>query len=309
MTTQTSLIGFSSALATASRFSRTGASMCTYGRGFRTDGELLHVRVGRVEQAAALRNRHDGDRVGQAVGDEVRAFDRIDRDVDLAAAASDFFADVEHRRFVALALADNDAPGDLHLAERLAHLFDGGAVGGVAFAAPHPARSGQRRAFGHFHEVERMGRVVQHRARNRACHPGLATREAAHFLLKTFAPCPQIPISLSPPQASRSRSSRRSARCGLAVARCGRAGGADPWVLRVVCGRSCRATTPPSSQVGLCRVHGRRRRGRACALGRPTRATSHTAPASRSCARCSYDALTWVPFLLLWLTFVSRLRS
>ena len=76
---------------------------------------------------------------GQSVGDEVRALDRIDGDVDLFAAAADLLADVEHRCFVALALADNDAPGDLHLAERFAHLLDGSAVGGVAFAAAHPA--------------------------------------------------------------------------------------------------------------------------------------------------------------------------
>ena len=53
-------------------------------------------------------------------------------------AAAELLADVEHRRLVALAFADDDAAGDLHLVERFAHRLDGGAVGDVAFAAAHP---------------------------------------------------------------------------------------------------------------------------------------------------------------------------
>ena len=51
--------------------------------GARSDDQLFHVEIGRVEQAAAVRCREHGDRVGRAGGTQVRALERIDRDVDL----------------------------------------------------------------------------------------------------------------------------------------------------------------------------------------------------------------------------------
>jgi hypothetical protein len=48
----------------------------------RPDAELLEVRVGGVEEAALLGRGEDRDRAGLAVGDEVRALERVDGDVD-----------------------------------------------------------------------------------------------------------------------------------------------------------------------------------------------------------------------------------
>ena len=48
----------------------------------RADAQLLHVRVRGVGQAARLRRGQHGDRAGLAVGDEVRALERVDGDVD-----------------------------------------------------------------------------------------------------------------------------------------------------------------------------------------------------------------------------------
>ena len=49
----------------------------------RADRDLLHVRVGRVEQLALARPWRSRDGVGRAGGAQVRALERIDRDVDL----------------------------------------------------------------------------------------------------------------------------------------------------------------------------------------------------------------------------------
>ena len=49
-------------------------------------------------------------------------------------AVADLLADVEHRRLVALALADDDAAADVQVAEGAAHRLGGGAVGAVAVA-------------------------------------------------------------------------------------------------------------------------------------------------------------------------------
>ena len=72
---------------------------------------------------------------GLAVGDEVRALQRVDRDVDsrdVVASAPrppDLLADVEHRSLVALALADDDRAGEVDLVHRPAHRLGRGRVG------------------------------------------------------------------------------------------------------------------------------------------------------------------------------------
>ena len=50
--------------------------------GDRPDAQLLHVRVRGVGQATGLRCGEDRDSSGLAVGDEVGALQRVDRDVD-----------------------------------------------------------------------------------------------------------------------------------------------------------------------------------------------------------------------------------
>ena len=112
----------------------------------RPDAQLLHVGVRGVGQAAGLRGGQHGDRTGLAVGHEVGALQRVDRDVDarhvgpLGTGAPDPLADVQHRRLVALALADDDAAGELDLVHRPAHRFGGRGIGAVALAATHEPR-------------------------------------------------------------------------------------------------------------------------------------------------------------------------
>src|SRR5688500_101226 len=66
------------------------------------DHDLVHVNVGRVEQAALFRGGDGGDRVRRSGGAKVRSFERIDGDVDLGVdlafrpAAAERLADVEH---------------------------------------------------------------------------------------------------------------------------------------------------------------------------------------------------------------------
>ena len=81
-----------------------------------------------------------------------RALERVERDVDLRAAAlrrPDLLADVEHRRFVALALADHHGAVHRQLVERGAHRFDRGGIGGFLVAAADQLRRGDRRGLGH----------------------------------------------------------------------------------------------------------------------------------------------------------------
>ncbi len=113
---------------------------------------------------------------GKPVGDQVRPFDRIDGDVDLFAAAADFLADEEHRRLVALAFADDDASGDLHLAERFAHLLDRRAVGGVALAAAHPARAASAALSVTFTKSSEWTGWLKTVCADRACHALQATK-------------------------------------------------------------------------------------------------------------------------------------
>ena len=75
-------------------------------------------------------------------------------------ARADLLADVQHRRLVALALADHDRAVNRQLVERGAHRFDRGGVGGLLVAAPDQLGRGDRRGLGdadhfeHEHAVE-----------------------------------------------------------------------------------------------------------------------------------------------------------
>ena len=99
----------------------------------------------------------DRERIGASFRRDRRAFQRIERDVDLrpgSLRAADLLADIEHRRLVALALADHHGAVDLERVERLAHRFDCGSVGGLFVAPPDQLRRGDRGCLGHADEFE-----------------------------------------------------------------------------------------------------------------------------------------------------------
>ena len=127
----------------------------------RPDAQLVQVGVRGVDQAARLGRGEDRDGVGLPVGDEVRALERVDRDVDVgpgvapAPCPADLLADVEHRRLVALAFADDDRAGELDLVHRPAHGLDRGLVGAVVIPATHVARGCDGRGLGDADHLER----------------------------------------------------------------------------------------------------------------------------------------------------------
>ena len=129
--------------------------------GDRPHAQLLEVRVGSVGQAAGLRRGEDRDRPGLPVGDEVGALQGIDRDVHprhvvaVAIGPPDAFADVQHRRLVPLALADDDPPGEVDLVHRPAHRLGRRGIRLVLGSAAHePGRCDGRR-LGHADHLER----------------------------------------------------------------------------------------------------------------------------------------------------------
>ena len=134
------------------------------------DHQLLHVEVGRVQQAAFIGCGQHGDGVGRTHGAQVRALERVDGDVHLVVGAAvavalpgqpDLLADVEHRRLVALALADDDGAVDRHGVELAPHGLDGRLVRAVAVALAHRVGAGDGRLFDHAQELE--GEVGFHR--------------------------------------------------------------------------------------------------------------------------------------------------
>ena len=78
------------------------------------DHDLFHVAVGRVQQSATFGSGQHRDGAGRAGGAQVRAFQGIDGDVHfrnfgaVGKLGADFFADVEHGRLIAFALANHD---------------------------------------------------------------------------------------------------------------------------------------------------------------------------------------------------------
>jgi hypothetical protein len=115
-----------------------------------------------VDQPAALRGGENGDGVCQAVGDQIGALQRIDRDVDLGLAGpllADRLADPQHRRLVALALTDDDRAADLDVFQRAAHRLGRRAIRFVPIATTHEARRSDGRLLGHTNHLERQERL------------------------------------------------------------------------------------------------------------------------------------------------------
>ena len=128
----------------------------------RTDRDLLHVDVGRMQQRAAIGHRHGRDRARHVLGAQRGAFERVDGDVDLGAGVqADLLADEEHRRLVALALADHDGALDRQPVELAAHRIDRGLVGALLVAVAAQPRRRHRRALRHPDDFERENALEQ----------------------------------------------------------------------------------------------------------------------------------------------------
>ena len=126
----------------------------------RSDGDLVHVDVGRVQKPAALGDREHRERIWHRLGADRRALERIDRDVDLRALArADLLADVKHRRFVHLAFADDDGAADRQLGELAPHGIDRDLVGGLLLPAPAQVRCRDRRGLGDARDLENQHAV------------------------------------------------------------------------------------------------------------------------------------------------------
>src|SRR2546421_4261183 len=96
--------------------------------------------LGVIERAMSTGERDDRNRIWQAFGKERRALDRINGDIDLWwRTVTNPLADIEHRRLVFLAFADDDHAVHLDLPERVAHGGDRSAISLVLIAPPHPA--------------------------------------------------------------------------------------------------------------------------------------------------------------------------
>ena len=113
--------------------------------------------------AQALGRGQHGQRVGGTECAQVGALERIDGNVHLREATggvalrsrADLLADVEHRRFVALAFADDDGAVDRQRIHLLPHRFDSHLIGEVPIALPHRVCAGDGRLLDDADEVER----------------------------------------------------------------------------------------------------------------------------------------------------------
>ena len=122
-----------------------------------------------MQQAALVRGGEHGNRVGRPGRAQVGALERIDGDVHLRETAgraaaervrhADSLADVEHRRIVAFAFADDDGAVDRDGVHDLAHRLDGDLIGLVTVALPHGVGARDRRLLDDAQEFERKIRV------------------------------------------------------------------------------------------------------------------------------------------------------
>src|SRR5712671_7262163 len=122
----------------------------------RPDGDLFHVDVRRMQERPAFGHGHGCDGAGHVLGAKRRAFEWIDRDIDLwPFLGPDLFADEQHGGFVEFALADHDRPVDGQLVELSPHCVDGCLVRRLFNATTAQACRRHRRALGDAHDFDR----------------------------------------------------------------------------------------------------------------------------------------------------------
>ena len=124
----------------------------------RTDHDLFHVAVRRVQQPAAFGSGQHCDRAGRARGTQIRAFQRIDGDVDFGnfgavrKLGANFLADVEHGRLIAFTFADHDGAAHGDRIHGFAHGLGRDLVGKFAFSLAHGVSGGDG---GSLHHAEK----------------------------------------------------------------------------------------------------------------------------------------------------------
>ncbi len=122
----------------------------------RTDRDLVHVDIGRVQQRVLLGHRQRGNGAGHVLGAERGALQRIDGNIHLRPVfGADFLADEQHRRLVHFALADDDGTVDGEATKLASHGVDGRLVGLLFSAAAAQPRRGHRGPFGDADDFER----------------------------------------------------------------------------------------------------------------------------------------------------------
>ena len=114
-----------------------------------------------MQQTPTFGGGQHGDGSGRTGGAQVRAFERIDGDVDfwnvpaVGKLGADFFADIEHGRFVAFALADDDGGAHGNRVHGPPHGLSGNLVAELALALSHGVCGGDCGYLHHAHKFQR----------------------------------------------------------------------------------------------------------------------------------------------------------
>ena len=110
--------------------------------------------------------REDGERVGRARRAEVRALERVHRDVhfrqtgDPGSTLADLLADEQHRRFIALPFSDHDRAVDRNRIQDLPHRLHCHLIGSMPIAVAHGVRRGNRGVLDNAQELQ--GQIKRH---------------------------------------------------------------------------------------------------------------------------------------------------
>lgn len=133
----------------------------------RTNRNFLHIDVRRIQKRAALRHRHGRNRARHVLGAKGRALERVDSDINFrTGVGADLFADEQHRRFVALTLANHHRTLDWNLVEFAPHGVHRSLVGSLFVAVAPEPRGGHRSALSHANDFECENAFQQKLRRN-----------------------------------------------------------------------------------------------------------------------------------------------
>ena len=121
--------------------------------GTRANGNFIHIHIGSVKQASFGSNSNYGDSARLAFGNKVRAFNRVNRNINFRAARTDMLADVQHRRFVHFAFTDYNRTADIYRIKHFSHRVNGKLVSPVFITAANAAAAGNSGSFRYTDEL------------------------------------------------------------------------------------------------------------------------------------------------------------
>ena len=119
------------------------------------DSDFIHVHIRSMQQAATRSDSNNCDSAVLSFSNQVGTFNRVNSDINLRAAGTYFFADIQHRCFIHFAFADNNGTFNIYGIKGCAHSVNSQTVSTVLVASAYKMTAGNSCSLGYTYKFQR----------------------------------------------------------------------------------------------------------------------------------------------------------